>query len=142
MRVLLDTCVLSDIRKPDGNELVRRRILEIPDENIFISVISVGEITKGISLLDDGKNKRSLRSWLQALERFYRDRILTVDLETTQIWGEITGQAQKSGITVPAIDGLIAATALRHGLHLMTRNVGDFEHTGAMIINPWDSPAD
>lgn len=137
MRVLLDTNVLSEIGRKDGSEKVRQRILEIPDENIFISVISIGEIAKGISLLDDGNNKRSLRSWLQSLERFYMDRILTIDLEIVQIWGEITASAQKTGITVPAIDGLIAATALRYGLHIMTRNVSDFEHTGAMLINPW-----
>ncbi|KAB2824847.1 MAG: type II toxin-antitoxin system VapC family toxin [Candidatus Dadabacteria bacterium] len=138
MRVLLDTCVISELRKPDGNENVKRRILEIPDDNLYISVISIGEITKGVLCLADGKNKRALQSWLRSLERFYGDRILSIDLETVQIWGELTAEAQKGGVIIPAMDGLIAATARRHGLHVATRNTGDFVHTGVMLFNPWD----
>jgi len=138
VRVLLDTCVISELRKPDGNENVKRNILEIPDDNLYISVVSIGEITKGVLCLGDGKNKRALQSWLRSLERLYGDRVLAIDLETVQIWGELTAYAQKGGVTVPAMDGLIAATARRHGLHVATRNTGDFDHTGAMLFNPWD----
>jgi len=138
MRVLLDTCVLSEMRKPDGHTAVRKAVDEIASENIFVSVISIGEIVKGITLLTDGKRKRELQSWVQTLERYYADQLLPIDLETTQIWGELTALAQKGGKVISAVDGLIAATARRHGLHVMTRNVADFEPTGAIIVNPWN----
>ena len=71
------------------------------------------------------------------LERVYADRLLPVDLETGRIWGQLTAAAQRKGRTVPAGDGLIAATAQRHGLHVITRNVDDFKETGVTLINPW-----
>ncbi len=138
MRVLLDTCVLSEIRRPDGNRNVRRAVDEIADDDLYVSVVSIGEIAKGIALLEDGRRKRELQSWMQTLERDYADRLLPVDLEAAHMWGELTATAQKSGRVVSAGDGLIAATARRHGLHVMTRNIADFEPTGAMIINPWE----
>jgi len=138
MRVLLDTCVLSKLRRPGEHREVRRAVEQIADEDLFISVISMGEIIKGIELLNEGKRKKSLQDWVQALQRYYAKRILPVDVETVHIWGELTAKAQKQGKGIPALDGLIAATALRHGLHVMTRNVADFVPTGAMLINPWD----
>lgn len=138
MRVLLDTCVLSEIRKADGSRGVRRAVGEIADDDLFVSVISIGEIAKGIELLEDGRRKRALQSWLQTLERDYTSRILAVDQEAAHIWGELTAAAQKRGKIVASNDGLIAATARRHGLHIMTRNIADFEPTGAMLINPWE----
>jgi predicted nucleic acid-binding protein len=138
VRVLLDTCVLSEIRKADGNRGVRRAVAEIPDDELFVSVISIGEIAKGIELLEDGRRKRALQSWLQTLERNYASRLLSVDREAAHIWGELTAAAQKRGRIVASNDGLIAATARRHGLHVMTRNIADFEPTGAILINPWE----
>lgn len=137
MRVLLDTCTVSELTKPEPNPAVRAAIEEIPNEDLFLSVLSVGEITKGIELLADGKRKRALQSWLIELERDYADRVLPIDLEATHIWGEVTARLQKAGKALAAIDGLIAATALRHGLHLMTRNEPDFIGTGVLIIDPW-----
>ena len=138
MRILLDTCVLSELRKPDGHRSVRRTVDEIADDDLYISVVSIGEIAKGIELLEGGRRKRALQSWIQTLERDYADRLLPVDLEAAHIWGELTAAAQKRGRTISAGDGLIAATARRHGLHIMTRNIADFEPTGAMLINPWE----
>ena len=138
MRILLDTCVLSELRKPRGKSSVHAAVSEVASENLFISVISVGEIIKGIAFLNEGKKKRQLQSWAQTLERYYSDRILNVDLETTRIWGEITATAQKGGKIIHVSDGLIAATALRHGMHIMTRNIPDFEPSGALLINPWE----
>ena len=137
MRVLLDTCVLSELRKPQPDSGVCQAVDELPDGDLFMSVISLGEIAKGIALLDESRRKRDLQSWLQALERDYADRLLEVDQETAHIWGELTAAAQKNGRIVSSSDGLIAATARRHGLHVMTRNVSDFEPSGAMLINPW-----
>ena len=137
MRVLLDTCVLSELRLPKGDPRVRHAVDVLGSDDLFISVLTVGEIAKGIALLKEGKNKRNLQAWLQTLERDYADRILPVDLETSHIWGELTAAAQKTGKVVPASDGLIAATARRHGLYIMTRNAEDFQPTGVLLLNPW-----
>ncbi|SKA96083.1 PIN domain-containing protein [Thiothrix eikelboomii] len=88
--------------------------------------------------MDDSQRKRDLRRWLNTLETHYHDRILSIDLETVRLWGEMTAKAQRSGRIVAANDGLIAATALRHGLTVMTRNVADFVPTGALLFNPWE----
>jgi len=137
VRVLLDTCVISELRKAHCHQNVRKTIEDCADTALFLSVITIGEITKGIGLLSDGQRKRELQSWLQTLEQHYADRILPIDLDIVHIWGEITASAQQSGQTIAASNGLIAATALRHGLHIMTRNVGDFEPSGGLLINPW-----
>ena len=139
MRVLLDTCVLSELRRSVANDSVRKAMIALPDDCLFVSVLTIGEITKGISQLDPGRKRESLQQWVQGIEANYGERILPVDLEVCTIWGELTASARGQGITVPAVDGLIAATALRHGLHLMTRNVADFEATGVMLLNPWNS---
>lgn len=138
MRVLLDTCVLSELRKEHCPPQVRAAVELLDDASLFVSVISLGEIAKGIALLDDSKRKRSLRDWLETLEQAYGERILPVDLETVRIWGEVTAKAQRAGKVVAAADGLIAATALRYGLHVMTRNVDDFSPTEVLLLNPWD----
>jgi len=137
VRVLLDTCVLSELRHPKGNAGVRRAVDAFDNESLFVSVLSIGEIAKGIALLKESQNKRALQIWLQTLERHYGNRLLPVDLETSRIWGELTAGAQRVGRTVPASDGLIAATARRHGLHVMTRNTADFEPTEVLLLNPW-----
>ncbi len=137
MRVLLDTCVVSDLRRLKGDPGVRRAVESIESDELFVSVLSVGEIAKGITILKESKKKRALQAWLQAMERHYADRVLPVDLETSHIWGELTAAGQKLGKTVPGIDGLIAATALRHGLHVMTRNTEHFAAAGVLLLNPW-----
>jgi predicted nucleic acid-binding protein len=138
MKVLLDTCVLSELRRSDGNPRVRMTVENYPDSDLFISVLTLGEIIKGIGLLAPGKKKEGLQRWVQGIEQNYADRMLPIDGETSRIWGEITAQARAQGITVPAVDGLIAATALRYGLHLMTRNTADFAATGVLLTNPWE----
>jgi predicted nucleic acid-binding protein len=137
VKVLLDTCALSEIRHPKGNPAVKEAYLALPESDLYISVITLGEIMKGISLLEDGSRKNELAQWVQGLEQYYSEHILPVDRDVAHIWGEITARAQQSGHTLGACDGLIAATALANGLHIMTRNVRDFECTGACLINPW-----
>ena len=137
MRVLLDTCVLSELSRPKGHPAVRRAVEALDARDLYVSVLSVGEIAKGIALLKESQRKNTLQSWLQTLERTYEDRLLPVDLETCHIWGEITAAARKAGRIVPASDGLIAATARRHGLYVMTRNTADFEPAGVLLLNPW-----
>lgn len=84
-----------------------------------------------------GKRRDDLNQWLSGLETMYAERILAVDHETTRIWGELSVRAVREGRAIGAVDGLIAAIALRHGLHLVTRNIKDFEASGALLINPW-----
>ena len=138
MRALLDTCVLSELPRPKGSAAVRAAVDALDDGDLFVSVLAIGELAKGIALVKDSARKRKLAAWLQKLENDYADRLLPVDLETARIWGDLTATGQKAGRTIPAVDGLMAATARRHGLHVMTRNTADFAPTGVMLINPWD----
>jgi toxin FitB len=138
VRALLDTCILSELRRRKGSVAVRAAVDALDDADLFLSVLSIGELAKGIALVKDNAHKRQLSSWLQKLERDYADRLLPIDLETARLWGELTAAAQKAAKTVPAVDGLIAATAMRHGLYGMTRNTADFASAGVMLVNPWD----
>jgi toxin FitB len=141
VKVLLDTNVLAELVKPNANPAVEAALAEIPTSNVFLSVLTVGEIVKGIALLSHGPKKKNLTKWLDGLENQYEERLLPLDVETARIWGELTARAQKKGVVIPATDGLIAATALRHGLRVMTRNEGDFKASGARVVNPWRGPA-
>jgi predicted nucleic acid-binding protein len=137
VKSLLDTCTVAEIRRPNGNPAVKAAVAELLDSDLHLSVITIGEIAKGIALLVNGKKKKALATWLVGLEVQFADRIVPVDIETARIWGEMTARAQKSGVVIPAADGLLAATALRHGLHVITRNTKHFEASGALIIDPW-----
>lgn len=138
MRTLVDTCVLSEVQRRRGNAVVRARVEAMAEEDIFLSVLTIGELKKGIDKLRTSAKKRSLRAWFDKLVDSAGDHILPLDQETAVIWGEVAARAERKGQTVPAIDGLIAATALRHGLRLMTRNIAHFESTGVLVINPWE----
>ena len=137
MKVLLDTCTLAELRKSSPDAGVVAAVQAIPDAQLFVSVLSVGEIAKGIGLLAAGKKRESIAAWLAALESQFSDRLLGIDAQTAKLWGELTARAQKKGTVIPATDGLLAATALRHGLSVMTRNETDFKASGARIVNPW-----
>jgi predicted nucleic acid-binding protein len=133
--------VLSEVQRKQGNPRVRERFEALAAEDVFLSVLTLGELKKGIEKLKVSARKRSLMDWFDRIVLTSQARILPIDSETAIIWGEIIAKAERKGKPVPAIDGLIAATALRHGLHLMTRNVADFEATGVMLINPWSDNA-
>ncbi len=137
MSILLDTCVLAEERNPNGSPAVKAALGKIDDSDLFLSVLTIGEIAKGISLLSPSKKKQELAVWLDGLEARFSDRLLLVDREVAFIWGDTTAQAAKRGIIIPAVDGLLAATASRHGLCLWTRNVRHFEATGALLHDPW-----
>ena len=109
----------------------------IPESDLFLSVVTVGELINGIMRLAPGKRRRELDAWLSQVEQLYSPRIFPIDIETARIWGEITARASKQGNTIPTADGLIAATALRHGAHLMTRNSPHFRATGVLLLDPW-----
>ena len=138
MKVLLDTCVISEIQRPKGNPRVRACVEQLDDEDLFLSTITIGEIAKGIVLLKAGRKKRELEQWLRDMGQHYSNRILPIVAETAHIWGRITAEAQKAGDIIPVSDGLIAATAIQHGLHVMTRNVHHFVTVDALLVNPWE----
>jgi predicted nucleic acid-binding protein len=138
LKYLLDTNVLSEIRKPQGSRAVKGVIAAIDEDDLFLSVISIGEIAKGIAKLDTGRKRRELERWLAQTQQNFADRLLAIDGDVAQLWGELTARVAMKGRVLHAADGLVAATALRHGLRLMTRNVSDFEFTGVMVLNPWD----
>ena len=139
MRYLLDTCVLVELQRPRGDEQVRGRAAELARMQSYISVISIGELTRGIALVTgDDVRQRRLRVWIEQLQVRYSDQILPIDLEICHLWGHLTARAAQRGLTIPAADGLIAATALHHGLIVMTRNVRHFEESGVEVENPWN----
>jgi toxin FitB len=133
---LLDTNCISELVRNTPDPRVREWI-EAADETIlFLSVLTIGEIRKGIATLPQSKRRTRLESWLELelLSRF-AGRILPVDLEIAQRWGLIAAQAKKEGKGLSVIDGLLAATAIHKSLTIVSRNVGDFG--GTPVINPW-----
>lgn len=138
MRLLLDTNVVSEARRVSPDLRVQARISALNDEDTFVSVITVGELAYGIQRLAAGQKRRDLEEWLATLQSMFASRVLAVDVETALIWGEIVAAAEGKGRPLRPQDGLIAATAIRHGLHLWTRNVRDFEATGVLVSSPWD----
>ena len=141
MRVLLDTCVISEIVRPAGETRVKERVGQFSREGTFLSVITLGELAFGVARLKPGKKQNGYSAGLLQLEQSYRERILQLDVDTALIWGEIAAARQGLGRPLGAQDGLIAATALRHGLHVVTRNVKDFEDTGVRICLLYTSPS-
>ena len=137
MKVLLDTCVVSEVRKSEGSPVVKAFVAALPAETLLLSVVNIGEVTKGVAVLPESQKKRLLAAWLDALSTQFDDRILPLDKETAKIWAELTAAGQEKGVTIPTADGLIAAAALRHGLHVATRDTVHFEAAGALVINPW-----
>ena len=133
----MDTCVLAEVRHPQGDPRVRAVVAGLAPDSIFLSVLTLGEVSKGIDLLPAGKKKRELTEWLNGLDQMFPKQILPVDCETALLWGQLTARAQLQGAVIPAPDGLIAATALRHGLTVLTRNTKRFSQSGASVVDPW-----
>ena len=140
MRYLLDTCVISELVAKQPNPRVLEWIDTIDSEGIYISVITVGEITKGIEKLPNSKRRQELSDWLEneLLIRF-QDNLIELDVDILIQWGKLNARLEISGQRAPAIDSLIAVTALEHELILVTRNEPDFAGTGVEILNPWEA---
>ncbi len=138
MKYLLDTNVISELVAKQPNAQVVAWIDALDPESIYLSVITIGELRKGIEKLPDSKRKTKLRDWLNDdLLRRFGGRILTLDVEVMLTWGELTGRLERSGRSLPAMDSLVAALSLHYNCTLVTRNEKDFKETGVTIINPW-----
>jgi predicted nucleic acid-binding protein len=138
---LIDTNVLSEYNRPGGPDAGVKHWLETTDlQSQFVSVITLAEIQKGIELLAESKRRVQLEQWLtRDLETWFSGRILPVDRQVARRWASLVAQGARAGRSLPAIDSLIAATALAYDLTLVTRNTRDFEGVGATIINPWEA---
>ena len=138
MKYLLDTCVVSELVRPTPFKGVVDWIKSQQEERLFMSVLTLGELRKGIDRLAEGAKRTRLENWLDGdLRLRFSGRWLTVDEEVAERWGLVTATAESQGSTLPVIDGLIAATALVHGMTVVTRNDADMLATGVPLVNPW-----
>lgn len=137
---LLDTNTVSELVgiKPHQRVL---DWMEAADENrLFLSVMTLGEIRQGVAALPQSKKRTRLETWLEVdLQLRFAGRILAIDGAVADRWGWIMAQPQAKGMTLPVVDGLLAATALHHNLTAVTRNVSDFAVAGLSVINPWEA---
>lgn len=136
MSYLLDTNVLSElVRATPDPTVVAWFDDQVPDDSLYISVLTLGEIRKGVESVADSRRKEKLRLWLEhTLPDWFEDRVLAVDEAVAEQWGRLLAEV---GRPVPAIDSLLAATALHHDLRMVTRNVNDFDFPGVEVIDPW-----
>lgn len=136
MKYLLDTNVLSEVRRPQGNEGVKRWISSTPAAELYLSVLVVGEIRRGIERLKrrDPDQAEIYEAWLGTVLHDYADRVLPVDAETADEWGRMSVPDP-----VPVVDGLMAATAKVRGMTFVTGNTADVERTGVRVVNPFGS---
>jgi toxin FitB len=137
---LLDTCVLSDLAAKRPTPSVRRWVDTVDPDRMYLSVVTVGEIQKGIEKLRDPGRKEALAAWLHEdlLVRF-RDRLTVLDTHVLLTWGTLVGKLEAQGRPMPAIDSLLAATALHHRFVLVTRNEDDFRPADVALLNPWQT---
>ena len=136
---LLDTCVLSELIKPVANGNVIRWIQAQDEDCLFLSVLTLGEVQKGISKLPKSSKRVTLEAWLEEdLRGRFEGRILEVTDAVALAWGQLLGEGERKGRLIPVIDGLIAATAAVHHLTIVSRNLIHLQPSGATVINPWE----
>jgi len=135
---LLDTNIPSELTRPLPQPSVSQWLDEVDDELLYFSVVSLGEVLKGIASLPTSKRRNELQQWLdETLRPWFEGRILPVNEPIAERWGMLAGQCKINGRPLKVADGFIAATALEHDLTVVTRNVRDFEGLGVELFNPW-----
>ena len=137
---LLDTNCISELvrAKPEPRVL---EWMEAADESLlYLSVLTLGEIRKGVAGLPQSRRRTRLEAWLEVeLQARFAERILPIDALIADRWGQLAAEAKRTGISMSAIDGLLAATALHHNLTIVSRNVSDFANAQAQVLNPWEA---
>jgi predicted nucleic acid-binding protein len=135
---LLDTCVVSELVRSRPKASVISWIREREEDELFLSVITIGELEKGIAKLAESTKRITLEQWVRReLADRFRSRLLVIDAGVAARWGAIVGTSEAHGQPLPVIDSLIAATSLQHDLIVVTRNTDDLERCGARCFNPW-----
>jgi predicted nucleic acid-binding protein len=135
---LLDTNIPSELTRPQPDLRVAAWLEAADDDLLYFSVVSLGEIVKGVSLLTSGRKRNELNRWLETtLRPWFGVRILSVNEAVARRWGALTAHSERKGRKLKVADGMIAATALVHDLTIVTRNEKDFAGLGANVINPW-----
>ena len=137
MSFILDTGALSELTRPAPDRKVAAWFDAQDPGALYLSVLTVGEIEKGIAALRAGRKKTALASWLATLCSTYAERILPIDATVATIWGRVTALVERRGRLLGVVDDLIAATALHHGCTVVTRNVADFAGTGVPVFDVW-----
>jgi toxin FitB len=138
VRYLLDTCLVSEFQKPRPSAAVRDWLAAQREDDLYLSVLTLGEIQKGVSQLREGRKKTTLQSWLDGdLRARFEDRIVPISEDVAMRWGRIAGEAQRRGTPVPVIDALVAATALAIDATVVTRDDTHISRAGARTFNPW-----
>lgn len=138
MNYLLDTCVLSELVKPQPEPKVVQWVGDRDEYRLFLSVVTIGELHKGVAKLPHGPRRTGLETWVAGdLSARFDKRILPVDIRVAATWGVMLGEAEAKGNPLPVVDALISATAAVHGCVVVTRNVADFERTGVEVEDPW-----
>ena len=136
---LLDTNIISELVKPKPEANVTEWVENTDESLLYLSVLTLGEIRRGIAALPQSRRRATLEAWLDKdLRARFDGRILVIDQEVADRWGLLTAAARKSGIVLPVIDGLLAATALEHNLTLITRDSGQIPSMGVAVFNPWE----
>jgi predicted nucleic acid-binding protein len=137
MKFLLDTNVISEPKQKKPNKRVLEWLDAQDESKIYLSVLTVGEIRKGITRLESGKKKAELEEWLEKMRNRFARRLLPLSEKTFLVWGKMCGEFENKGIVRSALDSLLEATALEHDLIFVTRNVKNFQNSQVMILNPW-----
>ena len=136
---LLDTNIVSELVKPKPEANVTEWVENTDESLLYLSVLTLGEIRRGIAALPQSRRRATLEAWLDKdLRARFEGRILVIDQEVADRWGLLTSAARNSGIVLPVIDGLLAATALEHNLTLVTRDTGQIPSMGVAVFNPWE----
>jgi predicted nucleic acid-binding protein len=140
MTYLLDTCVISEYVKKQPCEKVINWIDAQEEGSLFISIITIAEIKKGIVRIEKSQASRyqKLEKWLQTLEQRFTNRILPLNKNIFDSWAKICGQSEAEGKKLPIMDSLIAATASENNLIIVTRNISDFAFSSVNVFSPWD----
>ncbi len=135
MNVLLDTNVVSEFARPKPQKAVLEWLRQVPPDALYVSVLTLGELRDGVERLSASTRREQLKLWLERdVRAWFGSRVLPVDTAVADRWGRLRATMKRP---LPAVDSLLAATALEHGLRLVTRDAGDFTFPGLEVVNPW-----
>ena len=137
---LLDTNCISELVRITHEPRVIEWMNAADENKLYLSVLTLGEIRKGLACLPQGKRRTHLETWLEVdLRARFSGRILAIDTLVADRWGWLAARARSRGMSLPIIDGLLAATALHHGLTVVSRNASDFTNAHVSVLNPWQT---